>query len=235
MSAYLKSIMRPRWTDLAKSEMAHKYGHGHCLVLSGGAGATGAARLAASAALRIGAGLVTIGTPSLAVSECAHHVTSLMLTEIDDVPALEKALSDPRITSTLIGPGHGRGARTHADHLRRGDMTCAMVQTLLATARPTILDADALTCWDQPEALFEIIDGRAAILTPHAGEFRHLFPDIDPETETVEARGKAVQRAAARSGAVILLKGPDTIISTPDGEVAHLSSRGSGPYHLCHG
>ncbi|MEM8799769.1 MAG: ADP/ATP-dependent (S)-NAD(P)H-hydrate dehydratase, partial [Pseudomonadota bacterium] len=83
-----------------------------------------------------------------------------------------------------------------------------------------------LTCWDQPEALFEIIDGRAAILTPHAGEFRHLFPDTDPETETFEARGKAVQRAAARSGAVVLLKGPDTIISTPDGEIAHLSSRG---------
>lgn len=182
----------------------HKYARGHVWVASGGASATGAARLAARAALRIGAGVVTIASPPGAVAINAAHVTSIMVRRAAAPEDFAACLADERSTGMLIGPGFGIGERSRET-----------VLALLATGKPLVLDADALTSFEaEPELLFAAVRG-PVVMTPHEGEFRRLFPMVDasaPKPERV--------RAAARvSGAVVLLKGPDTVIATPEGAV----------------
>lgn len=146
----------------------HKYSHGHALVLAGGPGRGGAARLAARAALRVGAGLVTLGSTAAALPENAARLDAVMLREIGDAAALAAALEDRRITALCLGPGLGVG-----------DATRALVAAALAAGRPAVLDADALTSFaPRPEALFAATRGQAVVLTPHGGEFARLFPDI---------------------------------------------------------
>lgn len=180
---------------LRKQVDQHKYDHGAVLVLSGPAGATGAARLAARGALRIGAGLVTIGAPHDAVAEVAAQVTAIMVRGVEDVGA---ALADTRINAVCIGPGHGTGARCR-DH----------VLAVLAAGRGTVLDADALTSFaTAPEVLFAATHGRPVVLTPHDGEFRRLFPDL-----SLADRAAACMAAATRAGCVVLLKGSATLVA----------------------
>lgn len=179
----------------------HKYGRGHALVL-GGYPMTGAARLAARAAARLGAGLVTVAVPERAVPIYAAALTSIMVSPLDRAAELERLLGDARLNALLIGPGAGLSAETRARAL-----------TLLATGRPAVLDADALTVFAQERnVLFAAIHGRV-VMTPHEGEFRRLF----------DGPGDKLQRArnaAMASGAVILLKGADTVIAAPDGRAA---------------
>mgnify|MGYP001793525183 CR=1 FL=1 len=202
---------------------AHKYDYGHAVVASGGLGASGAARLAAHAALRVGAGLVTVAAPQEAVPECAAHLTSVMLREtagLDDWGAL---LSDPRVTSLALGPGMSRGRGANPSR------TCEVVEAVLAGSHPTtvVLDADALTCWSSLEHLADAIRGSRStvVLTPHFGEFRHLFPDLaDRLTQQrpaglLDGKADMVLEASKRSGATVLLKGMDTVIAAPWGEV----------------
>ncbi|SMH55549.1 NAD(P)H-hydrate dehydratase [Maritimibacter sp. HL-12] len=200
--------------DKAAHPGAHKYGHGHALVLAGGAGKGGAARLAARAALRVGAGLVTLGVPWEAMAENAAQLTAIMLAGVDDAAALEHLLDDDRLNALALGPGLGRGRAR------------LLVPVALAAQRPVVLDADALTAFaDDPAALFAILHGKA-VLTPHAGEFARLFPDIAAGLHGPARHGPAPSRldaaraAAAISNAVVLLKGPDTVIATPEGRVA---------------
>lgn len=181
----------------------HKYARGHAVVVSGPAFSTGAARLGARAALRIGAGLVTVASPRDAVPINAAQLTAVMVREADDARGLGRLLADPRKNAVLIGPGVGVGARTKD-----------MVLTALATAAAAVLDADALTSFaDDSEALFAAIAGRAApvVLTPHDGEFARLFGDLAALPKLERAR-----RAAARSGAFVVLKGSDTVVAAPD-------------------
>lgn len=196
---------------LAKEAGAHKFGHGHALVLTGGAGRTGAARLAARAALRVGAGLVTLGVPGAAQMEVASQITALMLTRIDDAAAMAEVLEDVRIGALCLGPGLG---------LERAE---ALVPQALGAGRNVVLDADALTVFaSQPDALFDRLhDG--CVLTPHMGEFARLFPDLAAEISGAVTVGpapskvEAVRKAAHRAGATVLLKGADTVIAAPDG------------------
>jgi len=190
----------------------HKYNHGHALVLSGGVGRGGAARLAARAALRVGAGLVTLGCPPAAMIENAARLDAIMLRPIGEVEALTAVLDDPRITALCLGPGLGVGAQTRA----RVDAACR-------AGRPTVLDADALTSFaEDPEAIFRVLHP-ACVLTPHDGEFGRLFPDILAKLTAPAERGPAYSKvdatreAAARAGCVVLLKGADTVIATPEG------------------
>ena len=192
---------------------AHKYAHGHAFVLSGGAGHTGAARLAARGALRIGAGLVTLGVPGSAQMEVAGQVTAIMLKRTDGPEELAAVLEDGRINALCLGPGLGI---ERARGLVR--VACGGVEP-----RPTVLDADALTCFsDAPEEFFAMLH-EDCVLTPHAGEFARLFPDIaerlNAAAETGPAYSKvdATRDAAARAGCVVLFKGPDTVIAAPDG------------------
>ena len=206
---------RARLDALRKSPEDHKYDHGHALILSGGPGRTGAARLAARGALRIGAGLVTIGCPHAALAEVAGQVTAIMCRALDGAPGLTELLEDTRLNALLLGPGLGRGQDTQA-----------LVLSALAAERATVLDADALTRFERrPEVLFDALHEHV-VLTPHAGEFKRLFPDIAEKLDATAITGPAFSKidatreAAARAGCVVLFKGPDTVIADPKGRCA---------------
>jgi NAD(P)H-hydrate epimerase len=207
----------------------HKYTRGHAVVLSGPAESTGAARLGARAALRIGAGLVTLAGSAAATAINATHATAVMVRRVSADSALAEFLADERHNAVLIGPGAGVGAETAATAL-----------TVLGSAAAAVLDADALTSFApgdgtapvkaaglgflmrsaEPEAgrdgLIAAIKARPApvVFTPHEGEFERLFGDV-PGSKLDRARA-----AAATSGAVVVLKGPDTVIAAPDGRAA---------------
>jgi NAD(P)H-hydrate epimerase len=176
----------------------NKYGRGHALIYGGGI-MTGAARMAARAAGRAGAGLVTIAVPERAWAVYAGALTSIMVLPLEPPEDLAPVLADPRLNALLIGPGAGVSAQTKAHAL-----------AMLATGRPVLVDADAITVFkDDPGALFGAIHG-ACVMTPHEGEFRRLFSDDGDKV--FRAR-----QAAAQSGAVIVLKGSDTVVAAPDG------------------
>ena len=201
---------------LGKDPASHKYAHGHALILSGGPGKGGAARLAARGALRIGAGLVTVGCPPAAVAEHAAALTAIMVRPIAGAAGLTKALKDERLNALCVGPG--LGLDRHARDL---------VLAVLASGRPAVLDADALSGFaDDSDTLFAAIQG-TAVLTPHGGEFRRLFPDLAPGDEGGEAKRAAASAAASRAGATLLFKGTETVIAAPDGAVTVLSATGA--------
>jgi hydroxyethylthiazole kinase-like uncharacterized protein yjeF len=186
----------------------HKYARGHALVLSGGAGRGGAARLAARAALRAGAGLVTLGCPPGALRENAGRLDAIMVRAFREVTDLIEFLADDRISAVCLGPGLGRGHRAQEQ-----------ITAVLAAERATVLDADALTTHeDAPDALFYQLHDRC-VLTPHEGEFARLFPDLAERVREV-SKVDAVGQAAARAGCTVLLKGPDTVIGSPSGAVS---------------
>jgi hydroxyethylthiazole kinase-like uncharacterized protein yjeF len=187
----------------------HKYDRGHALVVSGPMIRTGAARLAAGAALRAGAGLVTMASPGNALAVNAGHLTAVMLRRVDDNADLSEILADQRFTAVGLGPGLGTGASERA-----------LVLAALESKAVTVLDADALTMFaENPDALFDAISKRdtATLITPHGGEFSRLFPDL---TGGVIGRTARARDAARRSGAVVVLKGADTVIASPDGRAA---------------
>ena len=281
----------------------HKYDHGHALVLSGGPGKGGAARMAARGALRIGAGLVTLGCPPAALQENASRMDAVMTRAVRGEEGLAAMLEDGRLNALALGPGLGTGERQAAvvrvalgggaddagptDDLRpgaeagaspaaesdgagedngapgstrglerqgvtvgseggaedRGPGPGAAAQEEAGGSsapegdggrpaapergrRPAVvLDADALTILAREPEVFALLHDRC-VLTPHAGEFARLFPDIaerlDDPAETAPAYSKvdATRDAAARAGCVVLFKGPDTVIAHPDGRAA---------------
>ena len=192
---------------------AHKYSRGHAVVVSGGLAATGAARLAARGALRAGAGLVTVASPSDALLVIAAALMAIMVRRSDGPKGLAELLADARKNAVALGPGLGVG-----------EATCALVETALAPgalSRATVLDADALTAFaGVPARLFAAIKGAngPVVLTPHAGEFARLFgrDDADKLARTREA--------AEKSGAIVVFKGPDTVVAHPDGRAAIASN-----------
>ncbi len=193
--------------DLSKGD-GHKFDYGHALILSGGHGRTGAARLAARGALRIGAGLVTVGAPRSAMFENAANLTSIMLKRIDGGYGLAELLEDKRINALCVGPGMGLQADTQA-----------MVLTALDAQRATVVDADGLSRFQRaPEALFSKLTDRCAI-TPHGGEFARLFPDLAEALNAGETKTEVTAQAALRAGCVVLFKGVQTVIAAPDGRV----------------
>ncbi len=265
---------------LKKTSGDHKYTHGHALILSGGAGKGGAARLAARGALRIGAGVVTVGCPPEALAENAARLDAVMLTPMADADALGRVLEDKRINALCLGPGLGTGAREVAlvacalgipvPALSRDLCTPeargegegpgsgpgrdggivggggktnpvpALSRDLSSNEsdggqggpgsgpgrgrvpRPLVLDADALTILAQNPDLFASLHPNC-VLTPHAGEFARLFPDIAAKLAEPATKGPAwskvdaTRAAAKRAGCVVLYKGPDTVIADPAG------------------
>ncbi|MFK7754430.1 MAG: NAD(P)H-hydrate dehydratase [Sedimentitalea sp.] len=196
---------------LGKFDNQHKFDHGHALVLSGGPGRTGAARLAARGALRIGVGLVTLGVAPAAQMEVAMQVTAIMVQRVPDAPGLSQVLSDARITAICLGPALGTGARAQS-----------LVAATLQADRAVVLDADALTILAASPEVFSALHS-ACVLTPHGGEFARLFPGIaaklaqQPTSGPAISKVEAVRQAAAQAGCVVVLKGADTVIAAPDG------------------
>ena len=199
----------------------HKYDYGHTVVLSGDQYSTGAARMAAMAALRSGSGLVSIASPDNAMQINAAHLTEIMLRCVNDHDDLYRLLADTRLNSVVLGPG--------------GGITKSLrYKTLAALKSPAsvLLDADALTSFaDNPDKLFTAIKARkgVTILTPHAGEFSRLFAISQP------SKIESARIAAITSGAILVLKGADTIIAHPDGRAIvntnappELATAGSG-------
>jgi hydroxyethylthiazole kinase-like uncharacterized protein yjeF len=187
----------------------HKYARGHAIVVSGDIAATGAARMSARGALRAGAGLVTLASPRDALIVNAAALTAVMVRAIDTVVEFAELMTDKRFNTCVIGPGAGLGARTRD-----------FVLTALSAKRGLVLDADALTSFaEAPDHLFEAIKasgGSEVVLTPHEGEFPRLFSDMSnkhPDRSKLER----VRAAAERSGAIVLLKGPDTVVASPEG------------------
>ncbi len=216
----------PLWGDkLPRPEPdSHKYDRGHALVVSGGATRTGAARLAARAALRIGSGLVTVASPPEAIGVNAAHLTAVMLRGCDGPEGLHHILQDARLNALVLGPALGVHSGTRA-----------MVAVAAHARRSLVLDADALTSFEGlATELHQAFRHAPTVLTPHDGEFNRLFkghPDLlDPESKIERAH-----RAAAYTGAVVVLKGADTVIAAPDGRAAinengtpYLGTAGSG-------
>jgi ADP-dependent NAD(P)H-hydrate dehydratase / NAD(P)H-hydrate epimerase len=187
----------------------HKYDRGHALVIAGGTGRGGAGRMAARAALRVGAGLVTLGCPPGALRENAGRLDAVMVRAFREVTDLIEFLADDRITAVCLGPGLGRG------HGAQEQITA-----VLAAERATVVDADALTTHeDAPEGLFYQLHDRC-VLTPHEGEFARLFPDLGHRARGGMSKVDAVRRAAERAGCTVLLKGADTVIASPGGVVS---------------
>lgn len=211
-----QSITRDSLPALAK-QAGHKFDHGHALVLCGGAGSTGAARMASRAALRVGAGLVTLGVPPAAQLEVATQVTAVMLRRLKAAADLTTLLEDSRLNVLCAGPALGLDSRA-----------AGLVRGVLDSGRPCVLDADALTLLARDPMLLGQLHVRC-VLTPHGGEFARLFPDLaaglgdDPH---LDEKISATRAAAARVGAVVLFKGVDTVIADPDGGCAVHSARG---------
>jgi hydroxyethylthiazole kinase-like uncharacterized protein yjeF len=187
----------------------HKYSRGHVAVVSGGLAATGAARLSARGALRAGAGLVTLVSPQDALAVNASALMAIMVRAADTVVEFAEMFADKRFNACVIGPGAGIGERTRD-----------FVLTTLSAKRAVVLDADALTSFaGSPEQLFEAIRHSSdpqVVLTPHEGEFPRLFSDISNK-HPFRSKLERVRDAAERAGGVVLLKGPDTVVASPDG------------------
>ncbi|MGH6889511.1 MAG: NAD(P)H-hydrate dehydratase [Rhizomicrobium sp.] len=186
--------------------MGHKYARGHAVVVSGPADATGAARLAARGALRVGAGLVSVASPPDAIVVNAAALTAIMVKPFSGPEGLAELLSDARLNAACIGPGCGVGRPTQD-----------LVFAVLGSRAAAVFDADALTSFaHDPNALFQRLR-EPAVLTPHAGEFERIFPGV---VGRVPTRIEAVREAAAAAHCTVLLKGPDTAIAAADGRVA---------------
>ena len=194
----------------------NKYTRGHALVC-GGYPMTGAARMAARAAARVGAGLTTIAVPEIAFPIYAPALTSIMVQPLARDGDLAQVLSDTRYTALMVGPGAGVNDATRKTALQ-----------ILGTGRAVLLDADAISVFASNVAELSRAVRGPCVLTPHEGEFARLF----------DARGGKLERARAasrQSGAVIVLKGADTVVAAPDGRAvvntnapASLATAGSG-------
>lgn len=196
---------------------AHKHARGHVMVASGSRTHTGAARLSARAALRVGAGLVTVLSPTDALEENAGQLTAIMLRAGGDADAFANAAQSAQCLA--IGPAFGTNdtERRKLEAALGAKNRCAMV-----------IDADAITMLAPLQRKLDAHD----VLTPHVGEFKRAFPTV---LESSPSRVEAARTAAVQAGCIVLLKGPDTVVAAPGGRAVvnttgtpFLATAGSG-------
>jgi hydroxyethylthiazole kinase-like uncharacterized protein yjeF len=202
------------WRDAfpQASVEGHKYTRGHAVVVSGGPSSTGAARLAARGALRAGAGLVTIASPRDALAINAAENLAVMVRPVDGPVELKEFLADQRRNAIILGPGGGVGPEMRAQ-----------VRIALESGAAVVLDADALTSFaGECNLLTDAIGkrtNRSVVLTPHEGEFARLFNALEQDADSYSKLEKARQ-AAAKTGALLVLKGADSVVAEPGGRAA---------------
>lgn len=216
----------------------HKYKRGHCAIFTGGASSTGAGRLAAMAALRSGAGAVTVLSPPDAMLVNGAHLTAIMLRSVATIEDLSDFTAERKTAAFVLGPGFGVGEKVHRFALALlGDGEGHHGPSSVPRHNGLVLDGDGITAFSvAPNVLFETAkraEANPLVLTPHEGEFGRLFPDL-----AKDAGGSKIEKAreaAARSGAVVVYKGPDTVVAAPDGRavinangVPWLATAGSG-------
>ncbi|MGH6860767.1 MAG: NAD(P)H-hydrate dehydratase [Phyllobacterium sp.] len=196
----------------------HKYRRGHAAIFSGGATSTGAARLSAMAAARSGAGAVTLLSPEEALAINAAHLTSIMLHRCDHARDVHSFLQDRSPGAFVLGPGFGIGGKTR-------EIALALLQ---AEQSGLVLDADAISSFrDDPEILFAASRKRSEtglVLTPHEGEFKRLFPDL--AEAGIPSKLERARAAASRANAIVIYKGADTVVASPEGRAA-INSNGT--------
>lgn len=197
----------------------HKHDRGRLFVVTGGPGRTGAARLAARAGLRIGAGLSTLLAPPEAIPEVAAASTAVMTAPFEGPGDL--LARTERAGAVVIGPATGVHSGTRE-----------LVEAMLAAGRPCIIDADAISVFAGDAEALGRCGLSGSVLTPHTGEFERLFPGLLASSAT---RLDAARQAAVRAGGVVVLKGADTVVAAPDGRAAvnrakapSLATAGSG-------
>ncbi len=204
------ALWREDWPSHAVE--THKYRRGAVLVVAGGLAGVGAPRLGARAALRVGAGQATIGCrPEALAAHAARGPDALMQRAVADSEALGRLLAEPRLSAVLIGPALGLDARARE-----------AVMAVLRAGVPAVLDADALSLLaPRIGSLKRLVARRrgACVLTPHEGEFERLFSAV-PEIAQTPSKLERARRAAVHAAAVVVLKGPDTVIASPDGRAA---------------
>lgn len=197
------------------SKTTHKYARGHVGVFSGGPSSTGAARLSAMAAARVGAGAVTLLSPGNALQINAAHLTSIILRRTDGTAEAAEWLDERKPAALVFGPAIGL-----QEHV--GDFALELIGNCVGIVRYIVFDADALTHISRRRADFLQAFARAGapgiVLTPHEGEFARVFPELAHD-ESLSKVDRA-RRAATLAGATIILKGPDTVIASPDGRAA---------------
>jgi ADP-dependent NAD(P)H-hydrate dehydratase / NAD(P)H-hydrate epimerase len=189
------------WSTLLPKpdKVSNKYTRGHTVIV-GGYPLTGASRLSAMAAARIGSGLTTLLVPEIAFNIYASALTSIMVRPFGDNATFNQTINDARITCFLIGPGAGINEETRNQAI-----------TLLKVAKPVVLDADAISVFQDDFDLLKSNIQHDCVLTPHEGEFKRLF-------ELTDNRVTSAKQAAKKCGAIIVLKGNETIIAAPDGK-----------------
>lgn len=193
------------WSLPRPDAHTHKYQRGHVLVVGGGPTSTGAGRLAANAAQRIGAGVVTVACPPAALVINASQLTEVLIEKAAEVADIARLLGERKRNVAIVGPGNGVNEQTRQ----------TVLAVLHANAR-CVLDADALTAFaEAPQQLFDAMRP-GAVLTPHEGEFARLFPDL----ATLSTRVERARAAAERASAIVVLKGADTVVAHPDGRAA---------------
>lgn len=212
------------WADSLPSPAvdAHKYSRGHAAVFSGAMHSTGAARLSAMAAARSGAGAVTLLSPPDALAVNAAHLTSIMVRETRNQQDAAQFITDRKVTAAVLGPGYGNPAFAR-DYTK---MLLSAASGKAGQFRGLVLDADGITAFEnKPDELFDThrSSATALVLTPHEGEFKRLFPDI---AEDNTSKIDKARKAAMRANAVVIYKGPDTVIAEPGG-LAVINSNGT--------
>ncbi|MFT6394548.1 MAG: NAD(P)H-hydrate epimerase [Methylophilaceae bacterium] len=178
---------------------SNKYTRGHTMII-GGYPLTGASRLSAYAAARMGSGLTTLLVPEVAFAIYASALTSIMVKPFGDIETFNHSINGKRITSFLIGPGAGVSDDTRSQSLKLLDTNC-----------PVVLDADALTAFQGKLSLLSSYLHANCVLTPHEGEFKRLFSLTDD-------RALSAQQAAKVCGAIVVLKGSETVVTAPNGQ-----------------
>ncbi|CAJ2334071.1 NAD(P)H-hydrate dehydratase [Brucella abortus] len=212
------------WADSLPSPAvdAHKYSRGHAAVFSGAMHSTGAARLSAMAAARSGTGAVTLLSPPDALAVNAAHLTSIMVRETRSQQDAAQFITDRKVTAAVLGPGYGNPAFAR-DYTK---MLLSAASGKAGQFRGLVLDADGITAFEnKPDELFDThrSSATALVLTPHEGEFKRLFPDI---AEDNTSKIDKARKAAMRANAVVIYKGPDTVIAEPGG-LAVINSNGT--------